>query len=462
MKTYKTTEKGVVMPKISVIMPCLNMVKYITDCLDSVINQTLKDIEILIVDAGSTDGTLDILENFERRDNRIKLIHSEIKSYGYQMNLGIEEAAGEYIGIVDTDDKIVSDMYEILYQTAVTTEADYVKGTADYFYMVKGCYNVCLRNYMQFPIESYKVNGIEVIPKDTPDILLKDAYLWYGVYRRDFIKQFKFHESLGAAYQDFGMLLQTHLNAKKAIYIEKAVYEYRQDNMQASGYNPKGFEFIMNEYRWGERFLLGKSKEWHKTFYCKLFLQILSRFHVMVHMRLFWNGTEKAVEELQKKINWAKEEGIIEKKDFTQITWEYLELFLSAPKELYKVLDEMWEPYRAEVYQVLEAVVARETVIFGCGKLGTFLHLLILNNEIENVIAFCDNNKSQKKELLYGLGVFTPSEAAARYPDAVYIIANKKYGSEMKRQLIGLGIDEKQIVQYMGGYYQDLFRERLL
>ena len=79
-------------PKVSVIMPSLNVGKYIRESLTSVCNQTLKEIEIICVDAGSTDGTLEIIKEFAASDKRIKVIHSDKKSYGYQMNVGIHEA----------------------------------------------------------------------------------------------------------------------------------------------------------------------------------------------------------------------------------------------------------------------------------------------------------------------------------------------------------------------------------
>ena len=97
-------------PKVSVIMPSLNVGKYIRESLTSVCNQTLKEIEIICVDAGSTDGTLEIIKEFAASDKRIKVIHSDKKSYGYQMNVGIHEAQGDYIGIVETDDAVLGDM----------------------------------------------------------------------------------------------------------------------------------------------------------------------------------------------------------------------------------------------------------------------------------------------------------------------------------------------------------------
>ena len=100
------------MPKVSIVMPSLNVRPYIEECLDSVQNQTLKDIEILCVDAGSTDGTLEFLRERAAADSRIQVIESDRKSYGYQINLGIKAAKGEYFAILESDDYIIPEMYE--------------------------------------------------------------------------------------------------------------------------------------------------------------------------------------------------------------------------------------------------------------------------------------------------------------------------------------------------------------
>lgn len=117
-------------PKVTVIMPSLNVVNYIEECLQSVINQTMEALEILCIDAGSTDGTLEILEKYAESDSRIKLLHSEKRSYGYQVNMGIKLAKGKYVAILETDDYVSNTMYEELYQQAIQYNLDYIK--ADY------------------------------------------------------------------------------------------------------------------------------------------------------------------------------------------------------------------------------------------------------------------------------------------------------------------------------------------
>lgn len=111
--------------KVSVIIPVYNGEKTIQRCLDSVINQTLSDIEIIVVNDGSTDGTLDILNGFD--DERIKVITQENSGQGCARNTGMDTARGEYIGFVDADDTIEAEMYEKMYSLAKEHDAEIVQ-----------------------------------------------------------------------------------------------------------------------------------------------------------------------------------------------------------------------------------------------------------------------------------------------------------------------------------------------
>nr|WP_194191072.1 glycosyltransferase [Clostridium chrysemydis] len=106
------------MPKVSVVVPIYNVENYLDKCINSIINQSLKDIEIILVDDGSTDNSLKIIEDFKKRDNRIKVIQKKNGGQGSARNEGIKIASGEYIGFVDADDYIDLDMYEKLYKEA--------------------------------------------------------------------------------------------------------------------------------------------------------------------------------------------------------------------------------------------------------------------------------------------------------------------------------------------------------
>ena len=132
LQVYGETMKDL---QITVIIPSLNRVDSIRECLSSVMVQTLEQMEILCIDAGSTDGTLEILEECALQDKRIEVVQTERKSYGYQVNLGIRLAKGMYIGIVETDDSVDISMYQSLYEQAEKNAwPDFVKSG---FYEVK-------------------------------------------------------------------------------------------------------------------------------------------------------------------------------------------------------------------------------------------------------------------------------------------------------------------------------------
>ena len=117
------------MPKVSVVIPCYNVAPYVATCLDSLINQTLTDIEIICVDDKSTDDTAKIITDYVKRDKRIKLIKQR-KNQGVSVarNTGINAAGGEYIGFVDPDDYVDLDFYEKLYNAATSVDACIAKG----------------------------------------------------------------------------------------------------------------------------------------------------------------------------------------------------------------------------------------------------------------------------------------------------------------------------------------------
>lgn len=112
------------MPKVSVVVPMYNVEKYLSTCIDSICGQTLDDIEIILVDDGSPDDCGRIAEAYAARDDRIKVVHQANSGLGPARNTGIENATGEYVGFVDSDDWIEPSMCQSLYETAAATGAD--------------------------------------------------------------------------------------------------------------------------------------------------------------------------------------------------------------------------------------------------------------------------------------------------------------------------------------------------
>ena len=136
------------MPKVSVIIPVYNVEKYLRECLDSVINQTLQDIEIILIDDGGKDNCPRIIDEYAKKDSRIVAIHKENGGYGQTCNVGLERAHGEYISIVEPDDYIDKNMYEDLYKLAKKNDTDIVKSD---FYKNIQCENKkqCNKHFSQ-------------------------------------------------------------------------------------------------------------------------------------------------------------------------------------------------------------------------------------------------------------------------------------------------------------------------
>lgn len=114
------------MPKVSIIVPVYNKAKYVSKAVDSLLNQNLRDIEIILVDDGSSDSSPELLDAYADKDDRVTVIHQENQGVSAARNTGVAQATGDYIGFIDPDDWVESDMFESLYTTAVKEDADVV------------------------------------------------------------------------------------------------------------------------------------------------------------------------------------------------------------------------------------------------------------------------------------------------------------------------------------------------
>ncbi len=235
------------MIKVSVILPSLNVRKYIRECVESVVKQSLKDIEILCIDAGSDDGTLEILNEFAKEDDRVRVMMSDRRSYGHQVNMGIEAAKGEYIGIVETDDLIDQDMYLDLYEYASSHKADVVKEPYYDYYDERNrtiCFNAEL--FSRF-LEEGKAYSM----KQNACFLAYHPSIWAGIYRREYLigKDIRFIEAPGASYVDAAFRYDTSINTERNYWLNKAHYNYRAGNPNSS---TNHFNFLTMLKRWNE------------------------------------------------------------------------------------------------------------------------------------------------------------------------------------------------------------------
>jgi glycosyltransferase involved in cell wall biosynthesis len=234
------------MPKVSIILPIYNAEEYLEECLDSIINQTLKDIEIICVNDGSKDNSLAIIQKYASLDERIKIIDKSNSGYGHTMNIGLEKATGEYIGIVEPDDYIALDMYETLYNNAIEKDLDLVK--AD-FYRFKGTIDNRTFFYAKLDLTDKYYNKI-LNPTENLDIFKLVMNTWSGIYKKSFIEKYhiRHNETAGASFQDNGFWFQTFMFAERVYFLNKPFYMNRRDNPNSSVKNRSKVFAMQHEY----------------------------------------------------------------------------------------------------------------------------------------------------------------------------------------------------------------------
>lgn len=248
------------MPKVSVIIPVYNVEKYLAECLNSVLGQTLKEIEVICVNDGSTDRSLEILQQYREKDNRITIIDKSNAGYGHTMNCGLNKATGEYVAFLESDDYITDGAYEILYNEAENVQADIIKGN---YVEVRG-ENGDYKYITKWIIEDKSKYGQIYDPEKNPWLFYVPMSNCLGLFRRDFIERHhvRHNETPGASHQDMGFWFQTFCLAKRIYFTDQAFYHYRQDNPNASMNDHKKIYAIHDEYMY-----IGKFLESHPDIY---------------------------------------------------------------------------------------------------------------------------------------------------------------------------------------------------
>lgn len=252
LKSYDASDR----PRVSVLLPVYNNAEYLEECFASVCGQTLEDLEIIIIDDGSTDpAALRIMDRFEAQDPRVRVIHKKNSGYGHSMNVGLDAATGEFIGIVESDDFILPGMYQHYYNIAKKNRLDFVKSNAVMFYGPKDN-----RFYEERIISRDESLYNRVLnPADMLSVFNVQNVIWNGIYRRDFLlkNKIRFNETPGASYQDNGFWFQTFMHAKRIMFTKNAFYMLRRDNAGSSFFSKDKAFCMFSEYA----FIYDKLKE---------------------------------------------------------------------------------------------------------------------------------------------------------------------------------------------------------
>lgn len=319
--------------KVSIIVPVYNSESYIKECLQSLIKQTLKDIEIIIINDGSTDKSNEIIKEFALKDKRIKYISRENKGVGITRNEGVAMSVGEYIGFVDSDDTIEIDMFKKMYKTAILCNADIVE-----------CGNKVIKDGVN--ILKYKSEQPEVLETNINSDLnsfIKIYYygnkkygnhVWGKLYKSKIIKDnnIKFGNLRDMTGEDlfFGVTILPYVD--KIVFLNDKFYNYNiRENSIMNSYNSqiavKTIAFMEEIETYGmKNNLSGMFDKFLASYVYNL---------CVATTRVFLNNNK--IKELNNNLNLIINEPIVEK--YTKQALHKGTLFLDAKKKFFmKVL----------------------------------------------------------------------------------------------------------------------------
>lgn len=251
------------MPKVSVIVPVYKVEESLEKCVTSICEQTLRDIEIILVDDGSPDKCPALCEKLAEKDPRIKVIHKKNEGLGYARNTGLANATGDFIGFVDSDDYIQENMYEDLYEAAISSHADAAYGGV---YYVRNNEVISKSSFIdrftvwegRTQIQSFLMDLI-ASPVECAEDANFGATVWKAIFSHKLIEDanIRFYSEREFVSEDSLFDIDFCVNAAKIVMIPENYYYYR--------YNPNSLTAVYRGDRFEKNkalFLFAKKKLW--------------------------------------------------------------------------------------------------------------------------------------------------------------------------------------------------------
>ena len=346
------------MKKISVIMPVYNVERFLRESIESVINKTYKNLEIILVDDGSKDNSGHICDEYIKKDSRIKVFHQENKGLSGARNTGLDNSTGEYIMFIDSDDLFELDACEKMYEAIERRGADFVIGNYIYIDEDGTKWNSCV-----FSEEKYNEFKLSITDYEKSFYIMNSG-VWNKIFRKSFLDDLniKFEERLPA--EDAIFTTYCFIKSKNVYYIPSIIYNYRQRKSDSisvelthnyfSGIN-KAYKIIYNNFKDNNQL------EYYRYFYAKSMNYILYKFidstkiekeekiEIIKEMKWFYElGIEIKVPTILKPIKYIIES--IKENDYEQ-TLKYFEVLAQIRKMLPKELKEKMSKPSAETYK---------------------------------------------------------------------------------------------------------------
>ena len=378
--------------KISVIIPVYNVDKYLEECLNSILNQTLKDIELICINDGSTDNSAEILDNYAKKDSRVRVFHRKNKGVGYTRNEAIDKAQGEFIAFMDPDDLYPDDLaLETLYNAAKENNVKVCRG------------NITILD-----------NGIKEelkdktsISKENELIYYKDFQYDYGytryIYEREFLIENKLRFPNYKRFQDPPFFVKAMYLAEKFYAINKSVYLYRVSHKEVEWTETRQMGFL-NGIK--DNFKFAKK---HKLY--NLYKYTVKR--LICHKKAFKKKNLKVT-----------------------LKWLYIILKYCPEKFMYPIFNEQYE--RFKLTQLIKK--HKKVMLWGASN---FLKDYIQKYKIKskNILGIIDRNTSIQGNYIGKYKIYSPEEISEINPD--YIILTIKNGNEIIYQKISEDLKSK-------------------
>lgn len=247
-------------PKISVIIPVYNVEQYLEQCLNSIITQSLKDIEIICIDDGSTDNSPKILADYQKKDERIKVITKKNEGQGIARNEGLKIAKGEYISFVDPDDWLEQGMYEFLYNKFIETNAQIIRYNSQKFNESKQK----IDSVSSFAADANKLFNLKISDNsiynwknvNNVDFSKIGLTIWCRIFSHKFIKENNLHFAPYKHSEDNIFTIAADLFADKILYVEKILYCYRKRENSALNRASKEYFSVFENIELVKNFLV--------------------------------------------------------------------------------------------------------------------------------------------------------------------------------------------------------------
>lgn len=327
IQQWSRAEGGSDQPKVSVLTPIYNVSGYLAQCIESLKAQTLTDIEFICINDGSTDNSLEILRELAANDSRFTIVTKPNSGYGASMNIGLDLARGEYIGVLESDDWASPRMFEDLYALAADNDADIVRSNRFDLTDESDTYNELLAGLPY---------GQVFRPVDVPGIFEPAPCIWAQIYRKGFLEDnsIRFLETPGASFQDTGFVYKSYIAADRMILTQEAYLHYRMDNMGSSVKSDSKVYCVVDEFTSIDKYLEN---------YPDRYEMLSSHYEALRYQAYNWNYNRlgrqtrhEFIRFMAKDLQDKAERGLLDESVFSARDWDRIQGLLQNVEEQFE------------------------------------------------------------------------------------------------------------------------------